>query len=256
MSFLHDTNGLALLRDTEAKAPLTVVLINNGGGGIFSFLPIADSVPADTFNQLWGTPQHVDVAGMLPQETCPCSAQRSFLCSPLCLHPLPPQHTGLCRAHGIPHTRVTGADALPAALSNGWALNGHSVVEVVTDRQHNVSQHQAVQVAVRGAVDAVLQRWVVDSKYRGVQDPEERPYEVPREIQSVDLHSYALPLARPLTVDAAQQERRGCLVRVALDDGRWGVGDCAPLPGGHNVCVRCCGQLCTRLHALMQHRIA
>ena len=60
---MHDTNGLALLRDTEAKAPLTVVLINNGGGGIFSFLPIADAVPADTFTQLWGTPQHVDIAG-------------------------------------------------------------------------------------------------------------------------------------------------------------------------------------------------
>lgn len=47
----------------EMRPPLTVVLINNGGGGIFSFLPIADAVPEDVFTPLWATPQHVDLAG-------------------------------------------------------------------------------------------------------------------------------------------------------------------------------------------------
>lgn len=41
LSFLHDINGLNMLRGGEARPPLTVVLINNAGGGIFSFLPIA-----------------------------------------------------------------------------------------------------------------------------------------------------------------------------------------------------------------------
>ena len=51
----------------EMRPPLTVVLVNNGGGGIFDFLPIADEVPKDTFTQLWSTPQNVDLAGpMLP----------------------------------------------------------------------------------------------------------------------------------------------------------------------------------------------
>ena len=45
------------------RPPLTVVLVNNGGGGIFDFLPIADEVPKDTFTQLWSTPQNVDLAG-------------------------------------------------------------------------------------------------------------------------------------------------------------------------------------------------
>lgn len=40
-----------------------VVLINNGGGGIFSFLPIADQVPEEAFTALWATPQHVDLMG-------------------------------------------------------------------------------------------------------------------------------------------------------------------------------------------------
>lgn len=46
LSFLHDTNGLMLVRAQPPGAPLTVVLINNGGGGIFNFLPVADAVPA------------------------------------------------------------------------------------------------------------------------------------------------------------------------------------------------------------------
>jgi isochorismate synthase/2-succinyl-5-enolpyruvyl-6-hydroxy-3-cyclohexene-1-carboxylate synthase/2-succinyl-6-hydroxy-2,4-cyclohexadiene-1-carboxylate synthase/O-succinylbenzoate synthase len=64
LSFLHDINGLNLLRNGESRSPLTVVLINNGGGGIFSFLPIADELPEDEFTPLWATPQNVDLAGM------------------------------------------------------------------------------------------------------------------------------------------------------------------------------------------------
>lgn len=48
----------------EMRPPLTVVLVNNGGGGIFSFLPIADAMPEDVFTPLWATPQHVDLAGV------------------------------------------------------------------------------------------------------------------------------------------------------------------------------------------------
>lgn len=47
----------------EMAPPLTIVLVNNGGGGIFDFLPISEEIPRDTFNQLWTTPQNVDLAG-------------------------------------------------------------------------------------------------------------------------------------------------------------------------------------------------
>ncbi len=63
LSFLHDVNGLNLLRTREARPPLTVVLVNNSGGGIFSFLPIANEVQLDQFNPLWATPQNVDLEG-------------------------------------------------------------------------------------------------------------------------------------------------------------------------------------------------
>ena len=53
----------AVLFTGEMRPPLTVVLVNNGGGGIFDFLPIADQVAPETFTQLWSTPQNVDLAG-------------------------------------------------------------------------------------------------------------------------------------------------------------------------------------------------
>ena len=55
----------------DMQPPLTVVLINNGGGGIFSFLPIADAVMPEVFTPLWATPQNVDLAGVLSLLTQP-----------------------------------------------------------------------------------------------------------------------------------------------------------------------------------------
>lgn len=52
LTLFHDLNSLALLRD--APLPVTIVLVNNDGGGIFSLLPIADS--ARHFERVFGTP--------------------------------------------------------------------------------------------------------------------------------------------------------------------------------------------------------
>ena len=63
-------------------APVTIVLVNNGGGGIFDFLPIADEIPRDVFTQLWTTPQTVDLAGQAPKvpESSPVAAWLFHLC--------------------------------------------------------------------------------------------------------------------------------------------------------------------------------
>jgi len=51
VSFYHDMNGLLASR---YEANLTIVVINNRGGGIFSFLPIANS-GLENFQQYWIT---------------------------------------------------------------------------------------------------------------------------------------------------------------------------------------------------------
>lgn len=52
LSFLHDVNGLIATRFHESD--LTIVIINNDGGGIFSYLPQAET--GDHFEELFGTP--------------------------------------------------------------------------------------------------------------------------------------------------------------------------------------------------------
>jgi 2-succinyl-5-enolpyruvyl-6-hydroxy-3-cyclohexene-1-carboxylate synthase len=58
LALLHDTNGCLL--KNHFVGHLTIVLINNNGGGIFEMLPIADFNP--TFEAFFATPQHIDFA--------------------------------------------------------------------------------------------------------------------------------------------------------------------------------------------------
>lgn len=62
IAFLHDVGGL--LAAGRAGLNLTVVVIDNGGGGIFSFLPIADVLGDAEFERLFHTPHGTDIAGL------------------------------------------------------------------------------------------------------------------------------------------------------------------------------------------------
>jgi 2-succinyl-5-enolpyruvyl-6-hydroxy-3-cyclohexene-1-carboxylate synthase len=54
LAVLHDLNSLALLRDL----PVTLVVVNNDGGGIFRFLPLA--IDAENRERFWETPHGMD----------------------------------------------------------------------------------------------------------------------------------------------------------------------------------------------------
>ena len=55
LAFLHDTNGLQFAK--KLKGSLSIILVNNNGGGIFEFLPISKF---DSFEDYFATPQSVD----------------------------------------------------------------------------------------------------------------------------------------------------------------------------------------------------
>jgi 2-succinyl-5-enolpyruvyl-6-hydroxy-3-cyclohexene-1-carboxylate synthase len=57
LAFLHDVSGLVNLPDV----PCTFIVLDNGGGGIFSFLPQAGALQRDQFELLFGTPPSSDV---------------------------------------------------------------------------------------------------------------------------------------------------------------------------------------------------
>ena len=108
VAFLHDTNGLLGLMAREVN--LVVVVVDNDGGGIFSFLPQRQELSTDRFEQLFGTPHGVD------------------LCA-------------LAAAHGVPAERVATRTGLQAAIAGALTRGGARVVVVETERGANVELH-------------------------------------------------------------------------------------------------------------------
>jgi 2-succinyl-5-enolpyruvyl-6-hydroxy-3-cyclohexene-1-carboxylate synthase len=116
IAFLHDANGLLGLAGRAAD--LTVVVADNDGGGIFSFLPQATEVDEDRFEQLFGTPHGVDP-------------------------------TAIAAAHGIPSSELVDLRSLVDHVGAG---RGPQVLRVRTDRAENVAVHRAIHEAVAAAL--------------------------------------------------------------------------------------------------------
>lgn len=60
LAFLHDLTGLLLAR--REAIPLVIAVLDDGGGGIFSFLPVAEQGEAVAFDRLFRTPHGIDLA--------------------------------------------------------------------------------------------------------------------------------------------------------------------------------------------------
>lgn len=99
LAFLHDANGLLL--NEKFRGSLTIILINNRGGGIFEHLPVANYDPP--FEEYFATPQSVDFSQ-------------------------------LCAAHGVKHTTVKSLPQL-AKLVAKLPARGIRVLEVETNRE-------------------------------------------------------------------------------------------------------------------------
>ncbi len=118
---LHDLNSLALLRNL--KTPFVLVVVNNDGGGIFSFLPIA--------------------------------AHREFLES----HFAAPHGLGFGQAaqmFGLPHHAPASERELEAACAAALTYPGATIIEVRTQRDRNVADHHELKDRLTAACDRVL----------------------------------------------------------------------------------------------------
>jgi 2-succinyl-5-enolpyruvyl-6-hydroxy-3-cyclohexene-1-carboxylate synthase len=69
VTFLHDSNGL-VLGPMEPRPDLTIVVVNDDGGSIFSMLEQGADEYADRYDRLFGTPHGVDLASL-------CAATRT-----------------------------------------------------------------------------------------------------------------------------------------------------------------------------------
>jgi 2-succinyl-5-enolpyruvyl-6-hydroxy-3-cyclohexene-1-carboxylate synthase len=90
LTFLHDANGL-LLGPDEPRPDLTILVVNNDGGGIFALLEQGAPEYSNVFERVFGTPTGADIES-------------------------------ICRASGTPYVRVKDRAELLAAVTGGEGL--------------------------------------------------------------------------------------------------------------------------------------
>ncbi len=117
LSFFHDLNGLLAAR--LHKLNLTIVLINNDGGGIFSFLPQA-AYP-EHFEQLFGTPTGLDFRLAV-------------------------------QMYGGHYQKVESWEQFREQVGQGLESGGLHVIEVQTERASNVQMHRQLWEVVGQAL--------------------------------------------------------------------------------------------------------
>jgi len=118
VALAHDLGGLLAAKRLDLK--LTIVLLNNEGGGIFDFLPVAQSQAAlsdDIYTQHIATPTGLDFAQA-------------------------------AKLYGLGHERVADVAGFRTALEKALAAHGSGIVEVATQRAQNVELHRRVWSAV------------------------------------------------------------------------------------------------------------
>jgi 2-succinyl-5-enolpyruvyl-6-hydroxy-3-cyclohexene-1-carboxylate synthase len=118
LTFLHDSNGL-LIGPQEPRPDLTIVVINDDGGGIFTLLEPGEPDRARDFERIFGTPTGASIAQ-------------------------------ICRAHGVRHTLAGTAAELGALVADHPA--GLHVVEVRVDRAGHRELHAQLRAAAAGAL--------------------------------------------------------------------------------------------------------
>ena len=130
LAFRHDLGGLLGVFDAgPAEIDLTVVVVDNGGGTIFSFLPaygVVDTgvIDADAFDRLLTTP--------------PC-------------HPSAAVAHGLARALGFEHHRVSNGGQLDELLAAPRSRQGVRVITIDIEAAANRDQHRRLAAAVEAA---------------------------------------------------------------------------------------------------------
>src|ERR1019366_10765212 len=118
LSVLHDVSGL--LWGARHGPGAVIVVIDNGGGGIFSMLPQA-ALPREEFERLFGTPHGLDLEA-------------------------------IARAAGVGVRSVDHAGVVVPAIREAETAGGVQMVRIRVDRQRAVALRGAVSRAVSDAL--------------------------------------------------------------------------------------------------------
>ncbi len=121
VALAHDIGGL--LASRRLGLVLTVVLLNNDGGGIFHFLPVASQ--KDAFEEHVATPHHLDFARA-------------------------------AELYGCGYEHADDVDRLRAAVERSLAGASTTIIEVRTDREQNLALHRLLAEEVERQLAEII----------------------------------------------------------------------------------------------------
>ncbi|XP_074383455.1 protein PHYLLO, chloroplastic isoform X2 [Apium graveolens] len=198
VSFLHDTNGLALLKQRIPRKPITILVINNHGGAIFSFLPVAATAEQRVLEQFFYTSHDVSIQN-------------------------------LCLAHGIKHVHIHTKIDLQDALTTSQHEALDTVIEVESCIEGNTNFHSCLKnfasQAAENSFNVLSKLSLRDSVYKG---------STCCTIHKMEYSLYRIRLCAPPTSARVSSDtntfyREGFVVALFLTDGNVGFGEVAPL---------------------------
>lgn len=110
IAFIHDINSLSILRKLDY--PVIIVLVNNGGGGIFHFLPVSEH--PDVFEEYFATPHEFSFGGA-------------------------------CETFGIDYFKAHTKQEFTKLYQSAVVTGRSAVIEVVTDRHSNLRLRRLIK---------------------------------------------------------------------------------------------------------------
>lgn len=120
VTFFHDLTGLLMARNSEVNA--TIIVINNDGGGIFSFLPQAEH--PEHFEEVFGTPHGLTFGAA-------------------------------AEMYGLEYSRVGTWEEFEESMRASVGRRGTSIIEVPGSRERNVALHREAWAAATEALHSV-----------------------------------------------------------------------------------------------------
>jgi 2-succinyl-5-enolpyruvyl-6-hydroxy-3-cyclohexene-1-carboxylate synthase len=143
VALAYDLSALLAARRLDLK--LTIVLINNEGGGIFDFLPVAEvKMARDSTQGMSGSGDSLDDQG---SETAPQDIYTRHIATPTGL-----DFAEAATLYGLSHERVADVAGFRAALERALASPRSTIVECRTQRTANVELHSRLWEAVAGSL--------------------------------------------------------------------------------------------------------
>ncbi len=118
LACLHDLNSLALLN--QISNPLTLIVVNNNGGGIFSFLPVYEC--REIFEPFFATPHDLTFEK-------------------------------IAATFKLDYYQPRSKDAFASAYKTSLNSKRSAVIEIITDRQENLAFHKLLQEKIKSTID-------------------------------------------------------------------------------------------------------